>query len=269
MERSELQREWALHRLDGRTSYATTVGSGKSVDHELATLPGAGRASREVASTRNLLHGGNQAEDALAQLRPEDVDWAGNLVPLNRRKTFASDSKQSTNVRVEDGFLVGQDARTTQRRLSQQQSVHRSSNAVLQASPGGLEPSQWRTSYQDGVSGVSAPTSGRSVQKVERLQENAAAPFGGPIPQGSMAVRPRAVPTFDKEKGDFARGLDTLAIAKSLKRSGLASTRSRASSESKSTGDVVLILQNFKQYMPGTTLYTTHRHWQASGAQRR
>lgn len=286
MERSELQRQWELHRFDGRTSYASSVGKYKTVDRDFEELRGAGCASR-VRADRFLgtvakpshdhegpgdNHSGsgpsnNQREDILAA---DHVDWAGNLVPLNRRKTFVNDLRQRGNLAAQDGHIVArEESKMASARRRTGQYVNQTSEGVWQSSPGALDPSQWRTSSQDAlgardkvlnsgrsnappnqtsIGGITyqGPISGRNV------------PYGSnPLMEtGSFQKPPK--PTYDKEKGDFVKGLDTHSIAKSMRRQGihLAGTSAAASSRA---GDDVLILENYKVNMPGTTLHT-HRH---------
>lgn len=147
MERSKLQDWLGRAKFDGRTSYGSTVGSWKRNDRILDALPGAGSPSFKRPTPQYQV----EPPFAVEQTGQPETDWAGNLVPANRRKVFQDRRINQTyysNVTAQDGYLapnINQKEKHSSRPFRYGSLT--TSDQVKQESPDGVDPSQWKSSY--------------------------------------------------------------------------------------------------------------------------
>jgi len=277
MERSSLQDQWSHYSFDGRTTNQVTLSETAELakiygQRQMNELPGAGAPSFKRA-------GPYMGER-------EEADWAGNLIAPNRRKGASVQvSARRDNLVIQDGFLMASSESKVEQRLERRQSkdISRdvrfaSSAAVQQTCPGGLDASQWKTSTQTLMessyndAGRRAPlrsskriftnTSATTSNGILTLNSNQGPvrkqrdPFSeGPATQAFPASKGR--PNRDNE--DFIKGLDSMALARSLRDAGVKAPEPTPNKLQASDRDRTLLLDNYKRVIPGTT-YHQRRH---------
>ncbi len=260
MERSYLQEEWGYGRFDASTSYTKGVGSGAAFQALPIEGNGAGMPSRRRAGSQ------------------DETDWAGNLVRPNHRKAFANDQRIVSHLKPKDGYMMaggekdssdaaGLDA-YKRKRLSH---MLRSSDGVIQCSPGGLSPSNWQSSYQEMIASkeddkAESPSSRSQAENYNHF----CVPRGGgnfdmnPLTTGQRrpgvsGLSEKPSRKFDVERADFVKALDIADIARSVKKGfgGKIPTHSTESrTENQVIGQKTLILENYKQNIPGCTYHS-------------
>jgi len=260
MERASLQREWALGKFDDRTVNRVTLGESAALRRiygsEVSDMQGAGRPSRQRLEP--------EEEVRLQKVNSEAVDWAGNVMPLNRKRAVLPKGTES-QLFAHNGFITSSSSadEARPRALIGSKNQLESSDGILQTCPEATHSAEWKSSNQMmmDTGTVPQPRSSKTIPSrrgyagVNQLEQFEARRH----PKHSASDKTSLTGKSSFNPATFGGGVDALSIARSMKKDGAFLARnahfSASSAAASNFADKTLITQNYSQAIPGCTYY--------------